>query len=157
MVAQKSWEGKEDRASEFDGHDTKDEGDPVIIVDTSVVIKSFFPEEGWEVAQELLQTEVLGSPDLLLYEFSNYLVRHPELSNEEIRNLWAALYRSSIQFFVLTQDRLVRTTELARELGLTAYDASFIALAEGLKANLVTADQKLARKAKTLPFVRELI
>ena len=51
---------------------------------------------------------------------------------------------------------LMRAARLGRELGLTFYDASFIALAVELDCAYVTADRRLYDRARTLPRVRHL-
>src|SRR2546426_899825 len=51
---------------------------------------------------------------------------------------------------------LKRAARLGRELGLTFYDASFIALAVELNCPYVTADRRLYDRAQTLPRVRHL-
>src|SRR3989442_27273 len=49
-----------------------------------------------------------------------------------------------------------RAASLGRELGLTFYAASFIALAVELNCPYVTADRRLYDRAQTLPRVRHL-
>gem|GEM_PF-3416140 len=61
----------------------------------------------------------------------------------------------------LTVHRLDMTLALealgiAMEHDVTFYDAGFIALAQSVRCNLITADRKLHQKLRTLPFVRFL-
>ncbi len=149
-------QGQKDGAGEFSRSDSKNEGFPLVIIDTSVAIKWFFPEEDSESAKKLLAREDLGAPDLLLYEFSNVITGKPYLSLHDIQSFMEMLYQYPIQFFVLPQKGFLRGMELARKFGLTTYDANFLALAETLNVDFVTADQKLARKVKGLDFVKEL-
>lgn len=128
----------------------------MIIVDTSVIAKLFFPEEGSEQAKKLLLTEPLGTPDLLLYEFTNLLAYRTYLSLEDKKFFLKELNQLQLQLFVLPQSGFERVTELCQEFHITAYDASFIALAERLKLNFITADLKLARQVKGLSFVHTL-
>lgn len=51
---------------------------------------------------------------------------------------------------------LKRAARLGRELGLTFYDASFVALAVELDCPYVTADRRLFARAHALPRVRHL-
>lgn len=51
---------------------------------------------------------------------------------------------------------LKRAARLGRELGLTFYDASFIALAVELNCPYITADRRLYDRARALPRVRYL-
>ena len=55
------------------------------------------------------------------------------------------------------EPEVVRTWELAVELGLTTWDAAYLALAESLGAEFWTADRDLARRARRrFPWVRLL-
>ena len=128
----------------------------MVIVDTSVAIKWFFDEEDSRPARALLRKEAIGAPDLLSYEFANYLAMKYFVTSEDARLFVDQLYALPVQFFILPQKGLRRAVELAKRLRLTAYDASFVALAEALKVDLVTADVKLAQKTKVLSFVKLL-
>ncbi len=128
----------------------------MIIVDTSVVAKLFFPETGSESAKKLLLTNPLGAPDLLLYEFSNILAYRTYLSLEDKKFFLKELHQLQLELFVLPQPGFDRVVELCQEFHITAYDASFVALAERLKLELITADLKLVRQVKRLSFVHAL-
>ena len=51
-------------------------------------------------------------------------------------------------FPVSSTDLLHDALDLALEYGITAYDASYVALSDDLRLPLVTADQKLIGKLK---------
>ncbi len=51
---------------------------------------------------------------------------------------------------------MVRTAELVAELGLSTFDAAYVALAETLGCELVTADQRLVRAVGGSVAVRVL-
>jgi len=51
---------------------------------------------------------------------------------------------------------LKRAARLGRELGLTFYDASFLALAVELDCPFITADRRLFERTRTLPRARHL-
>jgi predicted nucleic acid-binding protein len=134
-----------------------------IVVDTSVLIKwiktrdeELIPEARKllkDIEERSLQVVV---PALLLYEIGNILLLKTRLDPEELAlaldQVWA------LPFTVLgpEADLLRRTARLGRELSLTFYDASFIALAEQLDCAFVTADQKLYGRVRQLPRVRHL-
>lgn len=128
----------------------------MVIVDSSVAIKWYFDEEGSEEARRLLSREEVGTPDLLLYEFSNYLAHKTFLTSEEATAFLDKLYSLSLQFFLLPQKGFRRAIQLAKEFHISSYDACFLALAESLKTRFITADRRLVQKAKALPFVRLL-
>ncbi len=134
-----------------------------IVVDTSVLIKwiksrdeELIPEARkllGEIERRSLQVVV---PALLLYEIGNILLRKTRLDSEELS--LALDQVRALPFTVVgpEADLLRRTARLGRELSLTFYDASFIAIAEQLDCAFVTADQKLYGRVRHLPRVRHL-
>ncbi|MBI2339774.1 MAG: type II toxin-antitoxin system VapC family toxin [Deltaproteobacteria bacterium] len=128
----------------------------MVVIDTSVALKWFLEEEGSDIALGLLAEEQFAAPDLLIYELTNGLVFKESFTLDDIADCLGKLMKFDIDFLVLTEKSMARTAELAREFHLSAYDASFIALAEYLKTDFVTADRKMAQKVKALPFVRSL-
>lgn len=90
----------------------------------------------------------LVAPDLLSYEMANLcwkkLRRHPEQRN----NLLASYARWHQMPVTLLQIKHGEALELAEQLGLTAYDASYLWLAKYLQAELITLDKQLHRSAK---------
>lgn len=125
----------------------------MVIVDTSVAIKWFFDEEGSREARTLLREEVLGAPDLLHYEFCNFLACRDFVSEQESSRFLDQLYALPVQMFLLPQKGFQRAVGLAKRFRISFYDASFVALAESLETRLVTADKKLALKVKPLSFI----
>lgn len=128
----------------------------MVVVDTSVALKWFFPEEGSDQAKDLLLSGEIAAPDLLLYEFTNILACRRQQTNRDIARCLDTLYGFDIQFFFLPHSRFQRVLHLARQFDLSGYDASFVALAESIKTDLITADRKLAQKVKSLSFVHLL-
>ncbi len=117
------------------------------VIDTSVVIKIFFPEEGSDRARFLVQNHDVVAPDLLVYEFTNYISRRHGMTSDDVVFLLKQFYRLPIEFFVLPENRFVEVSQLAKKIKVTAYDASFLVLANSLKAPLVTADHKFYKLA----------
>jgi predicted nucleic acid-binding protein len=119
------------------------------VVDASVVIKWYVPEDNYEAARAMRTAETaLAAPDLLFAETANILwklVRRGEMTASraiEIIEEVAAAPFITISNQSLAQDAL----DLAIATGLTAYDASYVALAIRLDKILITADEKLVRK-----------
>lgn len=127
----------------------------MLVIDTSVVIKWFVPEEGSSTAKKLL-TESLAAPDLLLYEFANYLSQQEILKSDDRRFLMQTLYKFSVEYFVLPEDAFQEVIDFSASLRITSYDASFIILAKRLNTNFITADKKLVQKTRSLKFVHSL-
>jgi len=119
------------------------------VVDASVVIKWYVPEDNYEAARAMRTAETaLAAPDLLFVETANILwklVRRSEMTASRaiviIEEVAAAPF-ITIPNQSLAQDAL----DLAIATGLTAYDASYVALALRLDKILITADEKLVRK-----------
>lgn len=124
------------------------------VIDASVGIKLFLEEVHSEKAQEFMEAMIAAPsrsmhvPDLFFAECANILwkaVKRLGYPLENARDDLAILRRTR---FVRSQDHELcqRALDLACELGLSAYDACYVALAESLGIPLVTADERLAAK-----------
>lgn len=135
-----------------------------LVFDASVVAKWFFEEEETDLALTLLEEHKLGKininvPVLLLFEFGNTLIkkfREDIDTQEEFNRDLADLLASELNFVAPTQDLLKLTCTLARKYEITFYDATYVALAQKLKCDFITADKKLVKAAKRLKFVKLL-
>lgn len=128
----------------------------MIVIDSSIVIKWFFPEDDSDKAEQLLQNETFCAPDLLIYEFTNYVVRRPFLEHSDASFLFRSFDNTNIKFFMIPIKGLIEITKFCKKFNVSAYDASFIILAQLLGLDFLTADIKLLRKVHTLRFVRAL-
>lgn len=128
----------------------------MVIVDTSVVAKWFLEEEDSDRATLLMDKEPLGAPDLLRYELCNTFSCNPGLTRSEISDFLDSFFKLSIEFHTLPNDGFYRIADLSREFQISAYDATFVALAEALKTSFITADLKLAQRTRRLGFVKTL-
>lgn len=128
----------------------------MVVVDTSVAFKWFVSEEGSDQAESLLKNEVLAAPDMLLYEITNVLQWRNDLTAKDRQDLFAKFLNYDVQMFALPSHKFGRIVDLSQEFDITTYDASFIAMAELLETEMVTADRKLLNKVKKLKYVREL-
>jgi predicted nucleic acid-binding protein len=134
-----------------------------IVVDTSVLIK-WIKTKNEDLVNEArrLLTDIerrpleVHVPALLLYEVGNILLLKTKLDtaglNEALSNL------ESLPFSVAppATPLLKRAARLGKELSLTFYDASFVALAVELDCLFITADRPLFEHARSLPRVRHL-
>jgi len=134
-----------------------------IVVDTSVLIKWFKTrdEDLVKEARALLrevETRPLEVhvPALFLYEIGNILLLKTRLGPAALDNAIEQL--ETLPFIVAppATPLLKRAAHLGRELALTFYDASFLALAVELDCPYITADQRLFDRTRTLPRVRHL-
>ncbi len=122
------------------------------VVDASVILKWFLPDEpGTEQALALRYAHLSGlqriaAPALLLYEVANTLGRTLRLTEDEAETAFETLEATQLTFYVPGLPDLQRVVELMRAAGISAYDAAYVALAERLEADFVTADGRLVRK-----------
>jgi predicted nucleic acid-binding protein len=95
-------------------------------------------------------------PALLLYEVGNILLLKTDLDpggrEKAIDDLEALPFVVAPPATLLLQ----RGARVGKELNLTFYDASFLALAIELDCPLVTADGRFFDRTKSLPRVRHL-
>lgn len=133
-----------------------------LVLDASVVLKSYLPEEGSVQAQAIFKDRALGhvellAPALMPYEVTNALMvalrrqRIDKARAEEILKEFVRL-RIPTQGLVGLEER---AWALALEHQRTVYDAAYLALAEREGLPLITGDKRLynAVKAK-LRWVR---
>lgn len=95
-------------------------------------------------------------PALLLYEVGNVLLVKTRLGATGLDDAISHLEALPLIVAPPATPLLKRAARLGRELGLTFYDASFLALAVELDCPYITADQRLFDRARTLPRVRHL-
>jgi predicted nucleic acid-binding protein len=122
---------------------------PRVVVDSSVAVKWLLTDGEDRVADALAIRDahergdvVLTAPSYILLEILNAL----RSRGSDAISLSAAarvLLRAHLELAPV-EDLAPRAAEIAVTHGLTVYDAAFVALAESLDAELVTADRRLA-------------
>ncbi|WP_297552551.1 type II toxin-antitoxin system VapC family toxin [Thermococcus sp.] len=121
----------------------------MIVVDASVLVKVVLKEPGWDEIELDSNTATL---DYALVESMNAIwkaIRRSRIAEETGKTLIAVL--KLIGSGMLTfeaQNFFGRGLEIALKENITIYDALYIALAEALKAELLTADEKQYYAAK---------
>lgn len=135
-----------------------------LVLDTGVLVKFVVVEEDSPKAVALLGAAMEGAyhlvaPDFMAIEFGNVLwkyVNRAVLREDEARRHIERFPFDSIEWLsarVLITDAF----RLAREHGITVYDGAFLAAANSLAVDLVTADEELHRKVgRRLPWVKLL-
>ena len=121
----------------------------MIVIDASALVKVVLQEPGWE---EVPTEPHVATLDYALVEGMNAIwkaVRRGELTTEQGRVKVTVLKTlgSSITLFD-ARSFFERGLEIALKENITIYDALYIALAEALKAELLTADEKQYYAAK---------
>ena len=132
--------------------------DPIVddcVVDASVLAKLFLPEDGSVIAQALLR-QVTGTrplmravPSFAYVECANIFwkaVRRGTLESDRARAHFQRLLILPLTVWA-SEELIERALELALSLGVTVYDAIYLALAERLNVPLITADAALVRRA----------
>lgn len=131
-----------------------------MIIDASVLLQAFFPDETHQSkVHALLQAYILGdlnlaAPTLLAYEVTNAVlqaVRRGRITSETGQEILTTFQNLGIE---LRPVPLTRTLSLAHELGRSAYDAAYLALAEEANEPLLTGDLRLFNSVhERLPWV----
>lgn len=119
------------------------------VVDSSVAIKWVVEEPGSKEALALFRHR-LYAPELLIAECANVLwkkARRNELTKDEALLCARLLQRADIDLSPM-RPLLDSATRLALALDHPAYDCVYLALADSLSCDLVTADARLVAKAR---------
>jgi predicted nucleic acid-binding protein len=124
-----------------------------MILDASVLLNAFFPDESQPQAQALLRLHAAGkarlkAPSLLVYEVTNaawQAERRGRISSLQADEILQAVSALDIQLLPLEWGE---SLPMARRFGRSAYDASYLALAERLDEQLITGDERLYNAVK---------
>lgn len=133
-----------------------------VVLDTSVVIKWFRQGEILADRALALRTAYLHGdvqiavPALLAYEITNVLRYKQDLTTDQVGDAVQSLFDMGLTWVAPTAALMRRSAELAREHNVTAYDAAFAVVAEGLAAIFITADERLARSLAGFSPARHL-
>jgi predicted nucleic acid-binding protein len=133
-----------------------------VVPDTSVVIKWFrqgevLAPQALALRQAYLEDRVQVSvPSLLAYELANVLRYKDDLSTAQVEEAVQSLFDLGLGWMPPSALLMRRAATIARERDLTVYDAAFVALAEALHADFITADAQLARRLAAFTFARFL-
>jgi len=128
----------------------------VFVVDASLVVKWFVPEVHRVAARKWLDaSHDYLAPDLIFPEVGNALwkkVRKGEVSVEEAQSLVSDLAGVGVE--AVSMRALVSDAHtLAVRTGITVYDATYLTLAVRLETQVITGDDRLARKLADHPLL----
>ena len=119
-----------------------------MIVDASVVLGAFFPDETQDRAQALIRDHVIGrvqlaAPTLLLYEVTNAVLqarRRGRINDEQADEILSSFEGLGIVLEPVTWQQML---PLAVRFDRSAYDAAYLALAEATGQRLITGDSRM--------------
>jgi predicted nucleic acid-binding protein len=128
----------------------------VFVVDASLVVKWFVPEVDSDAARRWLDaSHDYLAPELLFPEAGNTLrkkVRRGELSVDDGQQLATDLSVIAVEA-VSMRGLLPDAHALALRTGMTVYDATYLALAVRLETQVITGDDRFARRLADHPLL----
>lgn len=132
---------------------------PSFVIDSSIIIKWIKDSNETDRDKALVLYKKLHNkeikitiPDLLFYELSNFGSRQPIETLTACHDLINNLFDPEIGVEILpaNEELIQYATSLAHDLNISAYDATYLAVAEKYNTKLVTADKKLLTVAPNL-------
>ena len=137
-----------------------------IVLDPSVVIKWFIPEEKADAAGELKEWILTGAhrmvvPTLFFDEIANILWKKETLRKEYLPRaakeiVWEVL-RLPLHVYLDRHEMHPKALEIAGKTRVTVYDAIYLATAVQNQAIFITADIRLARQLAGTSFADFMI
>jgi len=119
-----------------------------MIIDASVLLCAFFPDEEQARAQRVLRQHAarrvhLKAPALVVYEVTNAVwqaERRGRISSDQAGEILQAVSRLGIELLPMDWGE---SLPLARRFGRSAYDGAYLTLAKRENEPLITADGRL--------------
>jgi predicted nucleic acid-binding protein len=125
------------------------------VVDSSILLKWFRPNEPHaDTANAILRAYLderleLTIPDLAAYEVANVMrYRTPEVDAAQAAE---TLFNLRIPIYRLNYPTIRRAIQASVQRDISVYDATFLAVAETLRLQLVTADKRFYQAIRSLP------
>jgi len=129
------------------------------VLDASVVVKWFIPEEYGESALKLKNVDGrFHAPAFLTLEIGNVLAkkrRRNELTHGETENIWQAFRQAPIRRHA-DETLVLAAFDLAQQTRTTLYDNLYLALALELNSPFVTADRKFYKTHQTTSYRQQI-
>ena len=119
-----------------------------MIIDASVLLQAFFPDETQDQAQAVVGEHIAGrlqlkAPALLPYELSSAVLnaeRRGRISASQSDEILLAMKNLEIEVVMQGWTEIL---PLARQFRRSAYDAAYLALAQDLGESFITGDLHL--------------
>lgn len=120
-----------------------------VVIDTSIIVKWLNKnnEKNIDKADKIMEDALRGgvellAPELAKYELGNVLLKGKQLVPREAYISLSTVYSLPINFITESEDLSKETYNLAFNLRITYYDATFISLAKQYNATLLTDNVK---------------
>lgn len=117
------------------------------VLDTSVVLKWYNQEGEKEVEQALSLLDDLRKgtisiivPNLLIIELANVLIKGKCLSVDDTKTLVTSFFSLPVINKEPNVEVMLRTADICKTWGLTAYDSLYVATAQAEECQLISAD-----------------
>lgn len=133
-----------------------------LVIDASVAVKWIVKERDREKAVSILRSFLIGElnlwvPDIFFYEVPSALLSSEFYQKDDIEEALRFIRGILIPTVYLDLRLQCEAARLALKLGISFYDASYLALAIQKDADFIIADEKLINKVGgALTFVRSL-
>lgn len=136
----------------------------MIVVDASLAVKWFLPEQDSSSAITFLEQHDLAAPELLYIEVAGVLVRRGHVQKALYPEVLEALERWTVswsdhvvQNVRVTQRRLLEACRLALSLGTPLKDCIYLTIAMEMGMELATCDRRFRDRAVAIyPSVKLL-
>jgi predicted nucleic acid-binding protein len=136
----------------------------LLIVDASVAVKWYVPEQNYERALELEAAlrdgkVALSAPDLILAEVGNAIAKKvaaKEVTEQEAARMLHLLVESPV--LRIDSARLgLHALSVAQRAGISFHDALYVSAAEAAGTKVVTADDELVRDLRRAKLDRYVV
>lgn len=117
---------------------------PVKVIDASALGALVFGEPKAEAIAGELMGATLAAPPLLRFELASICLKKMKKNAAQAEELLTAFRLSKRLAIEIVEVVHPEVIQIARQTGLTTYDASYLWLAHQLNGQLVTLDKKLA-------------
>ena len=132
-----------------------------MILDASVLLCAFFPDEAQPQAQALLRQHASGqmqlkAPELILYEVGNAVCqaeRRGRIAEAQAAEILQTASELNIDLLPLEWGEML---PMARRFECSAYDAAYLRLAERVAEPFVTGDKRLYNAIHPQPGLGDL-